>query len=187
MTVALKKKSNLELLSEIERLPENMTGEVIGGELYVMGRPSGAHQNVEMEVGNDLRHGGGGSGWLILAEVEVRFPSNELVVPDISGWRRERIAGSERQNPFTVRPDWVCEILSDSTRIKDLGPKRDLYGRQGVPHLWVIDPEAHILEAFALTNARWVLLGMWSEAQIATGIEPFPDARFELSRWWLPA
>jgi len=186
MTVALQRKSNLELIAEAERLPESLTGEVIDGELYVMGRPSGAHQCVEAEVATDLRRGGGGGGWLILPEVEVRFPTDELIVPDLTGWRQERIAGFERQNPFTIRPDWVCEILSDSTRIKDLGPKRSLYARHAVPHLWVIDPEAHILESFGLDGARWVLLGMWSEAEIALGVEPFPAARFELGRWWLP-
>lgn len=186
MTVAPKRRSNAELLIEVERLPENMTGEVIDGELHVMGRPSIAHQNVETEVSADLRRSGGGpGGWLIVPEVEVRFPTDELVVPDLSGWRRERIAGRESESPALVRADWVCEILSDSTRLKDLGPKRDLYARQGVPHLWVIDPLAHILEAFALERARWVLLGMWSEAQVAVGIEPFPDGRFELARWWL--
>ncbi len=185
MSGALKKKSNLELLAEVDRLPENMTGEVIDGELYAMGRPSGSHQNVEGELFSDLRRGGGGSGWLILPEVEVKFSTDELVVPDLSGWRKERIAGFERQNPFTIRPDWVCEILSDSTRLKDLGPKRALYARQGVPHLWEIDPEAHILEAFSLSGPRWVLLGMWSENEVASGIDPFPEAQFDLGRWWL--
>lgn len=186
---ALKKKSNAELLAEVERLPENMTGEVIAGELHVMGRPSFAHQNVQAELNHLMRRGGGGgpTGWLILPEVEIRFPSSELVVPDVSGWRKERIAGFEHENPATVRPDWVCEILSDSTRLKDLGPKRELYARQDIPHLWVIDPQAHILEAFALSTKRWVLLGMWSEAQTVTGLDPFPELTLELARWWLNA
>ena len=188
MTVALKKKSNAELLAEVERLPENMTGEVISGELYVMGRPSIAHQNVQAELISLLRRGGGGpNGWLILPEVEILFPSSELVVPDVSGWRKERINTFEKQNPVTISPDWVCEILSDSTRLKDLGPKRELFARQGIAHLWVIDPLAHILEAFALTGTRWVLLGMWSEAQTVNGVDPFPELSLELARWWLPA
>jgi Uma2 family endonuclease len=186
VSVALKGRSNAELLVEVERLPPNMTGEVIDCELHVRGRPSIAHQNVETEVSADLRRSSGGpGGWLIVPEVELRFPSDELVVPDLTGWRRERIAGREHENPATVRPDWVCEILSDSTRLKDLGPKRALFARQGVPHLWVIDPLTHILEAFLLDQGRWVLLGMWSEAEVAAGVEPFPDARFELARWWL--
>ncbi len=80
-----------------------MTGEVIDGELHVMGRPSIAHQNVETEVSADLRRSGGGpGGWLIVPEVELRFPTDELVVPDLTGWRRERIAGRENENPATV-------------------------------------------------------------------------------------
>lgn len=188
MTAARQKKSNVELLLEVERLPENMVGEVIDGDLHVMSRPSGFHQNTLAEVAAASRtgSGGGGSGWLILPEVEVRFPTQELVVPDLTGWRAERIAGQERQNPYTVRPDWVCEILSASTRLKDLGPKRTLYARQGVPHLWLIDPEAQSLEAFGLSGGRWLLLGMWSESQMAAGVDPFPEVQFDLSRWWLP-
>lgn len=187
MTAALQKKSNADLLLEVQQLPENVTGEVIDGELFVMSRPSGSHQNALSEVTTACRRGSGGpGGWLVLPEVEVRFPTDELVVPDVTGWRAERIAGFEKQNPFTVRPDWVCEILSDSTRLKDLGPKRNLYARQGVPSLWLIDPEAHILEAFTLSAGRWLLQGMWSEKQIATGVDPFPELQFDLARWWLP-
>ena len=74
-----------------------MTGEVIAGELYVMGRPSFAHQNVQAELNYLMRRGGGGgpTGWLILPEVEIRFPSSELVVPD-SG----RSASSMRGKAF---------------------------------------------------------------------------------------
>lgn len=189
MPAALKKRSHAELLEEVARLPEHMTGEIIDGELYVMGRPSPSHQNVEGEVTGVLRFGGGGkpppSGWLILPEVEVRFPTLELVVPDVAGWLRSRFDGRERENPVVVRPDWVCEILSDSTRRKDLGPKRQLYARQEIPHLWIIDPEAHVFEAFSLAAHRWSLVGTWSGGEVVTGVPPFPDAAFELSRWWL--
>ncbi len=186
MSVALKKKSHDELLAEIARLPEHMTGELVAGELHVMGRPSGAHQNVELELGHDLRHGGGNTnGWLILTEVEVLFPGKELVVPDLTGWRRENIAGHERDNPYTIRPDWVCEVLSPSTRVKDIGPKRRLYARHGVPHLWLIDPESRVLEAFKLQQDLWLHLGTWTEADTVTNLEPFPELTFELSRWWL--
>lgn len=187
MSVALKKRSNAELLAEVERLPENMTGEVIDGELFVMGRPSLAHQHTLAELTYLTRKGGPGgpAGWLILPEVEIRFPSDDLLVPDLSGWRRERLAGHERENPVRVRPDWVCELLSDSTRVKDLGPKRQLYAREKVPHLWVIDPIAHIFEAFSLEAGRWVLLGMWADQAVTAGVDPFPELTLELGRWWL--
>ena len=187
MNVPHQKKSAEQLLAELERLPENMVGEVIDGELWTMGRPSGPHQNAQTELSFDLRRGGGGPSnrWLILNEVELLFPSREVVVPDLTGWRRERIAGHEDDNPYTIRPDWVCEVLSPSTRLKDLGPKRQLYARQFIPHLWVIDPQSRSLEAFELQQARWSLLGMWSQREIVSGIAPFPEFTFDLSRWWL--
>lgn len=191
MSIAFKKKSNLELLEEASRLQYPLCGEVIDGELFVMGRPTPGHLNVEGELFMDLRRGSGGpppSGWTFFQEVEVLFPStHEKAVPDVSGWRTERITGHLKENPVTVRPDWVCEVLSDSTRRKDLGPKRQLYARQGVPHLWIIDTDAHVLEAFALSTEKWLLLGTWSEDAVVEGVAPFVEASFQVSHWWLRA
>lgn len=188
MSTAEKPKSNRELLAEAAALPERLTGEVIDGELYVMSRPTPAHQEVEAGLMSSLKFGGGGpplTSWYFQHEVEILFPTQELAVPDLSGWRNDRIAGHRNDNPIEVIPDWVCEVLSDSTRRKDLGPKRDLYARHGVGHLWLVDPVAQVLEAFALTAGRWTLLGTWTGAAEVTGVAPFPELRFELRRWWL--
>lgn len=188
MSTAVKRKSNRELLAEVAALPERLTGEVIDGELYVMSRPTPAHQEVEAGLMSSLKFGGGGPpspGWYFQHEVEILFPSEELAVPDVSGWRNERIAGHRNDNPIEIVPDWVCEVLSDSTRRKDLGPKRDLYARHGLKHLWLADPEAQVLEAFALNDQRWTLLGTWTGAAQVTGVAPFPEMRFDLARWWL--
>jgi len=153
-----------------------------------MGRPSAKHQAAEGEVFSQLKKGGPGGrsgGWVFLPEVSVRFPTDEEVVPDLSGWRRERVAGKLEENPMRVRHDWVCEILSDSTRLKDLGPKRKLYAEQGVPYLWLIDPHAHVLEAFQLVGNAWQLQGTWSEGDVIKGIEPFTDLTIHLADCWL--
>lgn len=176
-----------ELLLELASLPDHQSGEVIDGALFLMGRPSGAHQNTEDELTASLRRGGpGGKGgtWVILSEVSVRLPSDEEVVPDVSGWDKARFGDRFREDPIRLQPDWVCEVLSDSTRRKDLGPKRELYARHGVSHLWLVDPEAHVLEAFELVGAKWQLLGTWSEKQVVTGLAPFPDLTIELETWW---
>lgn len=189
MSTAARRKSNLELLADAQQLSETMVGEVIDGELYVMGRPAPAHQQVEVELHSDLRRGGPGrpppSGWYFQQEVEIRFESNESAVPDVVGWRTQRIAGHRNDNPITIVPDWVCEILSDSTRRKDLGPKRDLFARHAVGHLWLIDPASQVLEAFQLENGRWSLLGTWCGSGVITGVEPFSASSFDLSNWWL--
>jgi Uma2 family endonuclease len=188
MSTAPRLKSNAELLREIAALPDDQTGEVIDGALHVMGRPPLRHQTTEDEVIILLKKGGpGGRGgsWVFASEVSVRFSTDEEVVPDVAGWRRERLRDRLDENPIRVRPDWVCEILSDSTRLKDLGPKRKLYAQQGVPYLWFIDPQARVLEAFELVGSAWQLQGTWSRDDVVKGLTPFPELTSQLRDWWL--
>ena len=121
---------------------------------------------------------------MILPEVEILFPNGESAVPDLSGWRTERIAGHLEENPVTVVPDWVCEILSTSTRRKDLGPKRTMYAAHGIPHLWIVDPDARQLDAFALDHGRWSLLKTFFEDDTAD-VAPFEGTPLLMSNWWL--
>ena len=90
--------TNAELCAQADALEPPLVGEVIDGVLYTMARPTPAHANVEVEIAGDLKRGsrdGGGAppGWYVQAEVEVRFPNDEKAVPDVAGWRAERIAG----------------------------------------------------------------------------------------------
>ncbi|MDE2911520.1 MAG: Uma2 family endonuclease [Paracoccaceae bacterium] len=72
----------------------------------------------------------------------------------------QRIARTNRKKSgcCTITPDWVCEVLSPSTRRLDQGEKRDLYAREGVGHLWFIGPDARTLEDFELREEHWLLL-----------------------------
>ena len=79
-------------------------------------------------------------------------------MPDLAGWRRETMPEYPTGAYFDCTPDWVCEVLSPSTRAIDLGGKRDIYAREGVGHLWFVDPGAKTLEAFELRDGKWVLL-----------------------------
>ncbi len=189
MTAAASLTDNWELRKELENLPDNVAGEVIGGTLYTMGRPRASHAMVERNIGTDLGRGGLGgppppSGWVILPEVEILFSTGESVVPDLVGWREERVARHLDENPVTVVPDWICEILSSSTRRKDLGVKRALYAAQGVPHLWIVDPDALQLDAFALERGGWRLLASYFDDDTAD-VAPFVGTPLLLSNWWL--
>lgn len=107
-------------------------------------------------------------------------------MPDISGFRVERIRGREDENPLTIVPDWVGEVYSESTKKKDIGPKRDLYARQGVQYLWLVDADERYVEVFALNSqARSVLLGTWS-SDATMDVAPFEGTSLNLSNWWLP-
>ena len=76
----------------------------------------------------------GPGGWWIIFEPELHF-DEEIVVPDLAGWRRERMPEYPDTAYFTLAPDWVCEVLSASTRRHDLHRKRPIYAGAGVPHL----------------------------------------------------
>jgi Uma2 family endonuclease len=181
---------NWELRQKLENLPDNLVGEVIGGVIYTMGRPRPSHSNVEGQIFVDMREGrrNGGpppAGWMILPEVEILFPNGESAIPDLSGWRSERVAGDElEQSPVTVTPDWVCEILSSSTRRKDLTIKRPMYAAQGVSHLWLVDPDARQLDVFALNHGGWMFVKSFLEDDVAD-IVPFEGTPLLLSNWWL--
>ena len=96
---------------------------------------------------------GGPGGWWIIDEPELHL-SEDIVVPDIAGWRRVRMPEIPTTAYFTLVPDWVCEVLSPSTRKFDLGGKRAVYAREGVRHLWLVDPDDRSLAAYSDCTTR---------------------------------
>ena len=178
-----------DLYAQLEALPENLTGEIINGRLYVQPRPAGPHAQAESGLGMDLgsayhRGRGGPGGWWILVEPEIHFiRDTEVLVPDLAGWRRERLPRLPRDHRFEVVPDWVCEILSPSTAQTDRVTKMPVYARYGVLYLWLVDPLAHTLEAFALQEGRWTVIGLFQEQDIVT-VEPFTAIALELGGLW---
>lgn len=133
---------------------------------------------------DDDGHGGPG-GWWIFVEVDIQLGVHDIVRPDLAGWHRERLQKPGSQRPITVPPDWICEVLSKSTAARDRGVKRELYARSGVPHYWLIDVEARILEAFELREGRWLLSGTYDDNAVAR-IEPFAEIELPGGRLFLP-
>lgn len=123
-------------------------------------------------------------GWWILSEPEIHFSPDTVLVPDLAGWRRASMPNFESGAHVKTVPDWVCEILSPSTRGLDIGPKRDAYARFGVMYLWQIDPEAQTLEAFEWQAGRYLHLGTAYEGNAAC-FRPFGDLEFDLASLWI--
>mgnify|MGYP002397258695 CR=1 FL=1 len=152
------------LYEQLLALPEGLTGEILNGQLHTQPRPAGPHLRVGSTLGSRIHRrfdegDGGPGGWWILLEPEVHFVRDtEVSVPDIAGWRRERLPALPTGHRFEVVPDWVCEILSPSTASKDREVKLPLYAHYGVAHAWLVDPVARRLEAYGLTAGAWRLL-----------------------------
>lgn len=171
-------------------LPETLVGEVLGGQLYTQPRPSGPHGiaeralNVDLAGPFDLGRGGPG-GWWILVEPEVHFVRDtEVAVPDLAGWRRERMPEIPQDHRFEVVPDWVCEILSPGTAKKDRAIKMPLYARYGIAHLWLVDPLERTLEAYELREGLWTLLCTLKDDD-PVAVPPFAAVTFALSDLWV--
>ncbi len=169
--------------------PPHMVAEIVDGVLYTFPRPAPRHAYTYSGLGGIIippfHFGRGGpGGWWILNEPELHF-GDDVLVPDIAGWRRARMASLPEEAYFTLAPDWVCEILSKSTRKFDLKAKRGVYAREGVEYLWFVDPVQRYLEARRLVNSQWVLIDrLHDDAQVC--LPPFEEIRFDLSDLWVP-
>ena len=167
--------------------PEHMVAEIIGGELRLSNRPAGPAIAVASAIGEELgppfkRGRGGPGGWLILDEPELHL-GDEIVVPDLAGWRRERLSIVPDAAFITVPPDWVCEVLSKSTEKTDRTEKMPLYASFGVPHAWLVHPRRRTLEAFQLRDGKWLATAVYKDTDRAR-IEPFDAIELDLAVLW---
>ena len=128
------------------------------------------------------RGSGGPGGWWIVFEPELHLNA-DIVVPDLAGWRRETMPEYPDAAYFTIAPDWVCEVLSPSTRRLDLSEKRGLYAREGVRQLWFVDPDARTLEAFELREGHWLLLATLVD-DATVSLPPFEAIAFPRDALW---
>lgn len=173
--------------ADIEALPPNVVGEILFGSLVTHPRPARRHVVASSAVGGILsspfQFGSGGPvGWIFADEPELHLGPH-IVVPDIAGWRRERMTEPADQAWFEVAPDWVCEILSPETIKHDKRDKRSIYATYAVNHLWQVDPHSRSLEVFRLQEESW----LWIDADFENddvNAEPFTELTFPLGRLW---
>jgi Uma2 family endonuclease len=177
---------------DIIRLPEHLVGEIIDGELIVTPRPATPHALTASVAGGDLLGqfhrppGGGGpgvGGWWILYEPELHL-RRDVIVPDIAGWRREKLPVLPDTVGIKEPPDWVCEVVSPSTGRIDRTRKRRIYAREKIAHLWMIEPLEQTLEVYRLEARGWMLVDTFGGDDKARA-EPFDAVEIDLSRWWL--
>jgi len=169
--------------ADLERVPPHLVAELIHGVLETHPRPVPRHaiavNSLSDEITAPFQKGPGGpGGWIFMIEPELHFGENVLV-PDLAGWRRERLPALPDTPFLTVAPDWACEVLSPSTEHLDRGPKRRIYPEAGVAFLWLLDPRIRLLEAFVLTDGRWTLLAGLRDAE-EVSVPPFEAISFSL-------
>jgi Uma2 family endonuclease len=186
MAEPAKREATYEDLFDIS---QNMTGEIIHGELVVTPRPSRRHVYTSSALGGKLMppyqfgEGNGPGGWIIIIEPEIGL-GRDILVPDLAGWKRERFPISEDHNWISVAPDWVCEVLSPGTAKTDKTDKMPIYAQYEIPYLWFIDPIAKTMDVFRLESGKWVVVGLFVESD-KIRVAPFPEAEIDLGALWL--
>ncbi len=172
---------------DLLRVPAHQVAEIVRGQLVTHPRPGPRHAQaasrlgIKVGGGYDLGEGGPG-GWLILDEPELHLGPHVLV-PDLAGWRRERLPTLPETAWFELAPDWVCEVLSPATARTDRSGKMPIYAEYGVQWLWLVDPDLQTLEVYALQDGHWLLLATLSE-DAPVRQPPFDAIEFPLSALW---
>jgi Uma2 family endonuclease len=171
---------------DLLRVPEHYVAEMFDGELYASPRPAVPHARAagvlltKLSVAFDL--GDAPGGWLILIEPEIHF-GNDVLVPDLAGWRRERLPSVPNDAFLTLSPDWICEVVSPSTETIDRGRKLGIYAREGVAHAWLVDPLRQSLEVLALESGSLVEIEEY-HGNVRVRARPFDAVALELRALW---
>ena len=184
----LRKRATYE---DVLNAPDNMTAEILDGELHLMPRPRRAHLRSASGLGSFLFGAfqvgvNGPGGWTIIDEPELHLgPDPDILVPDLGGWRAGRLVDREDEDePFiTVVPDWVCEILSPGTLRIDRMKKMPIFAREKVGHVWLVDPREKTVEVFRFEGKGYALVGTFGGDE-AVRAEPFEAATIPPEFLW---
>jgi Uma2 family endonuclease len=172
---------------DVLNAPENMVAEILDGELVLSPRPAPRHAVAASALVGLLHpafhrgHGGPG-GWWILSEPELHL-ADQVLVPDLAGWRRERMAVLPGEAFFPLAPDWVCEVLSPSTERIDRTRKLRMYAAAGVGHAWLVNAVERTLEILRLREGAWTIVGVLTGLDVVRA-EPFDAVDLELGALW---
>jgi Uma2 family endonuclease len=184
MSVPVERFATYEDLCQV---PDHLVAQIIHGQLITLPRPAPRHARASSIMSGKLVPSydegiGGPGGWWILFEPELHLHPH-ILVPDLAGWRRERMPSLPDTAWFGLAPDWVCEVLSPSTQRMDRADKLPIYASQGVGYVWLVDPEAKTMEVFSLDGGLWRLERVYQgEEEVCS--PPFEALRFSLGSLW---
>jgi Uma2 family endonuclease len=178
-----------EVWAAYEAAPEHIVAEILDGELFTFPRPGSLAARAKSELGADLgrpfdQGNGGPGGWILLDEPELHLGHwPDVLAPDLAGWRRERMPEMPDVAAFELAPDWVCEVISESTEKIDRTRKMRIYRREAVAHVWLLSPRLQTLEVYRHEAGRYVLMETY-EGSAKIAAEPFDAVELDLSALW---
>jgi hypothetical protein len=176
---------------DLLQVPEHMVAEILDGDLYASPRPSFPHARAASGVGGLLFEkfdrpasgGEGPGGWWSLYEPELHL-RDDVVVPDLAGWRRARL-------PTFPSGLWLdLPRLGLRSRIpferghRSGAQAQDLCARRRGPPV-LLNPKLRTLEVYRRSDDKWIVLETFVGNE-AVRAEPFDEVELDMSRWWPP-
>jgi hypothetical protein len=125
-----------------------------------LGLAAALRQHFHRPVGSPAVPG----GWWILGQVELELEDDEILRPDLAGWRRKRVPERPQGSPLRMRPDWICHVIAQSSAYEDAAQRLELCQRSGIPFYWIVDVERRILTSHRLVDrsyARGIQAARW--------------------------
>jgi Uma2 family endonuclease len=143
---------------DFEKIPEDgRRHEILDGVHVVSPSPSRDHQRVAFRLARKLADfvDANRLGEVFMAPFDVVLSDHDIVEPDLlflSSQRANRLTEANVQGA----PDLAVEVLSPSTRRRDLGKKLVRYEKLGVSEYWVLDPKAETALVYARADAGYL-------------------------------
>ncbi len=159
------KRERLATFEDLLALPDEVRAEILDGVIVEKAAPSFEHSGTQASlaglVWSRFNRGGGGSdapgGWWIVTECDIELEPHQVLRPDVVGWRRDRLDERPRGRPVRVRPDWICEIVSESNAANDTVHKFQVFERHQIPHYWLVEPERGTLTVYRWENGHYTV------------------------------
>ena len=119
-------------------------------------------------------------------DVDVTFGPHDVFRPDVSGWRKDKVAEFPSERPGTHRPDWICEGLSPGSAAFNQGEKRAVYERAEVPWYWLLDPQNRTLTVLRFSAEGYVMERVVGDTGLVR-LPPFDSVEIELAEIFPPS
>ena len=138
--------------------------EIIGGEKIMAPSASSYHNTIMGDLYTDIKIylRQNNCGYVFTDNVDVNLPDGSRFKPDLIVVKSENADIINWNGAIHGVPDMVVEVLSKSTRKKDLTVKKDSYEKNGVKEYWIVDPYMEIIDVYLLRDGKYYLDGEYA-------------------------
>ena len=173
---------------DLLKVPEHLVAEIVDGELFTSPRPASRHAkalgSLYKQLSRRFEDGDGGpGGWWFVLEPELHL-GKDILVPDVAGWRRERMPVYPDVVFFDLAPDWVCEVLSTGNARHDRFRKMPRYAAHQIDYAWIVDTIAHGVEIYERQERNWLQVAMHHGTAPIRAV-PFDACEIDLAPLWI--